>query len=546
LQEIKAHINIAWPVCLSFFMRKSTDVISVIAIGHLGSHYLSAAGIASVTANVTGNSMIWGLAGAISTICSQAAGLKDYETLSVTLQRSVMILLTCICIPVSVLWFMSAPIMQSLGQVEKLAHDASLYLQHMIPGLWALACSACIQNWLHAQAKTQAIMIITFITAVIHPFWCYLFIYHLNIGYLGAAISVSVTKCSELLMLILYIGFLSDTLKETKFNWQLNKAMHDWWSFLRLGLPNLMMMTEWWASEAIIFMAGSLAEPDYQVSAMSIYQNLISLCFMLPQGFHVSGNTRVGNALGENRPRAASLAAKVSPSLGIIISIFAAIVIGSLHRYIGQLFTDDQHVLTIVTRIIPILVFYVIADGSQTSMTGVLKGLGKQRVGGPVVLFSYYAIGLPISACCAFSWGLGLGIIGLCLGTMIGTWVHFLLFTLVIAQTNWSKEAELVQARQKFLGNEQRSIPVVVDDLDDDQIVEWWDEIDFLGSSSSSGSAEGKLAADRPRPAIQSIQDVGVVSYNFIARRFGWKEMLSEYEMVKNYTETILDDVVVI
>lgn len=541
IDEIKAHLAIAWPVCLSFFMRKSTDIISVIAIGHLGSHYLSAAGIASVTANVTGNSMIWGLAGAISTICSQAVGLKDYDTLAVTLQRAVLILLTCICLPVSILWIMSAPIMQSLGQQAQLAHDASLYLHYMLPGLWALACSACIQNWLYAQSKTRAIMFITFITAIIHPFWCYLFIYHLRIGYLGAAISVSVTKMSELCMLIIYVCFLSEVLKESRFTWQIRAAFYDWWSFLRLGLPNLMMMTEWWASEAIIFMSGSLPQPDYEVSAMSIYQNLISLCFMLPQGFHVSGNTRVGNALGENRPRAASLAAKISASLGLCISILASLVIASLHKYIGRLFTDDSHVLKIVSRIIPILVCYVIADGSQTSLTGVLKGLGKQKIGGPIVLISYYAFGLPLSAFFAFSWGLKLGIVGLCLGTMIGTWIHSLLYVVVISHTNWNKEAELVQIQQKFLGSD-RSIPVAMDDLDDDQIVEWWDEIDFLGKRDENNDSK---AVSR-RPTIQSLHDVGVVSYNYFARKFGWKEKLSEYEMVKNYTETILDDVVVI
>ena len=42
------------------------------------------------------------------------------------------------------------------------------------------------------------------------------------------------------------------------------------------------MMGEWWASEAIIFMSGALADPENTVSAMSIYQNTLSICFMIP------------------------------------------------------------------------------------------------------------------------------------------------------------------------------------------------------------------------------------------------------------------------
>ena len=76
--EVIAQIRLAAPVCCTFLMRKSVDIVSVMFVGRLGSHYLSAAGIAAVTSNVSGNSMIVGLAGALSTICSQViAHLTD-------------------------------------------------------------------------------------------------------------------------------------------------------------------------------------------------------------------------------------------------------------------------------------------------------------------------------------------------------------------------------------------------------------------------------------------------------------------------------------
>ena len=50
----------------------------------------------------------------------------------------------------------------------------------------------------------------------------------------------------------------------------------------------MLMMGEWWASEAIIFMAGSLVDPENTVSAMSIYQNTLSICFMMPSRWGLS------------------------------------------------------------------------------------------------------------------------------------------------------------------------------------------------------------------------------------------------------------------
>lgn len=115
--EVMAQISLAFPVCCTFLMRKSVDIVSVMFVGRLGSHYLSAAGIAAVTSNVSGNSMIVGLAGALSTICSQAYGSKDMITFSLAPQRAVLILAVVICIPISVLWWYSAPVMVALGQV---------------------------------------------------------------------------------------------------------------------------------------------------------------------------------------------------------------------------------------------------------------------------------------------------------------------------------------------------------------------------------------------------------------------------------------------
>eukprot|EP01032_Pedospumella_encystans_P035188 gene35188-39802_t len=59
--QVQDHLKIAGPVISAFVLRKVVMITSVVAVGHLGAHYLAAAGLASVTANVTGNSMVIGL-----------------------------------------------------------------------------------------------------------------------------------------------------------------------------------------------------------------------------------------------------------------------------------------------------------------------------------------------------------------------------------------------------------------------------------------------------------------------------------------------------
>ena len=58
--EIGEQLHLVWPVWLTLICRKSVDIMPIIFVGRLGASYLSAAGLATVTANVTGYSMLIG------------------------------------------------------------------------------------------------------------------------------------------------------------------------------------------------------------------------------------------------------------------------------------------------------------------------------------------------------------------------------------------------------------------------------------------------------------------------------------------------------
>lgn len=267
LAELRAHVLLALPVSLTFLLRKSVDISSLVFVGRFSSdsdHFLSAAGLASVTANVTGYSMLVGMAGALSTICSQANGAGDKLGLALALQRSLVILPLLVCLPVSVLWVFSHPILEALGQSSALALDAHSYLVALLPGLWAYSLSISLQNFLHSQEYVAAVSAITLVVALLHPVWCYVLMVRADMGFLGAARATSLSRATELLLLALYIH-LADILGKIQFKWS-RLALQGWGSFLALGVPNLLMMTEWWASEAVIFMAGALPTPESQVA----------------------------------------------------------------------------------------------------------------------------------------------------------------------------------------------------------------------------------------------------------------------------------------
>jgi hypothetical protein len=303
------------------------------------------------------------------------------------------------------------------------------------------------------------------------------------------------------------------------------------------------MMTEWWASEIIIFMSGSLPDGELMMSTMSIYQNIIAMCFMAPAAFNTSAATIVGNALGEGNAIKAKSSSFIAPALTLLSSLSISACILPLRHELGRVFTDDGNVIAMVSTLSPLIVAYIISDGCQTSLTGVIKGMGKQGIASPIVLVSYYGVGIPLSSYLAMDWGLGWGVFGLCTGTLIGTIVHMLSFMVfVYGCTDWEKEVQrvkLLQLTDAIIEIDENSSTIttinstpstkgVFGDYDEDD--SWWDEISFIRKPYSDTVA---VSRDGSSSWIGGM-------YSTIRNIFtGKKGATGEYELVKTYTDSL-------
>lgn len=82
------------------------------------------------------------------------------------------------------------------------------------------------------------------------------------------------------------------------------------------------------------------------------------------------------------------------------------------------IFTDDEVVAAIVTLTLPLVGVMTFFDGVGVAAHGLLRGIGKQSIGGPANLVAYYLVSLPLSL--YFGFELGLKIEGLWMGSTIG------------------------------------------------------------------------------------------------------------------------------
>jgi len=88
-------------------------------------------------------------------------------------------------------------------------------------------------------------------------------------------------------------------------------------------------------------------------------------------------------------------------------------------RYsLTALFTHDEDVTYIVMQVLPLFAVMQVFDATAATAHGLLRGIGRQYVGGYTNLLSFYLVALPISFTAGFA--LGWEMIGLWVGVTIG------------------------------------------------------------------------------------------------------------------------------
>jgi len=127
------------------------------------------------------------------------------------------------------------------------------------------------------------------------------------------------------------------------------------------------------------------------------------------------------------------------------------------HTFFPSFFSPDEDVVNEASWTIPLLAFYLFADGVQVALNGVVKGCGRQCITMPVVIVSYWFIGVPLAYYLAFVRHDGemycgeeslCGTASLVFGMTTGTWIHMLLLLfIVVCTTNWKILAQQAKER---------------------------------------------------------------------------------------------------
>jgi len=438
--ELRGMTSLAVPVIGTYLLEFLPGLVSIVLVGHIKSdkteEYIDATAMSVVFMNLCGLSIGVGLSSAMDTLCSQAFGADETHKMGVYLQTGALILAT-FSILIGVLFYYATDILLALGQpteISKMTGEAVWVLVWGVPFLFAYEL---LRKVLQAQNIAAPQFYVSIGANVVNAGVGYLLTYHTDYGWLGASIARSVCNFSFVILLLPYI--LHSGLVKTFWDGiHLKDAFEGIPQFLALGIPGAAQLCfEWWAFEVLALLCGLLPLAVVDIGANAIIMNLSALIYMLYLGVSISGNVRIGNALGASDPKRARVAAMAALGISAAFSTLCAAFLLTFRQSLPLLFTHDETIGDLACALIVVGAIFQLPDAVNGSIQGIFRGSGRQNIGAQLNFAAYYLLGIPFGCVLAFTFGLG--VVGLWIGMTVALAIIATVGTILVVRSDWSK-----------------------------------------------------------------------------------------------------------
>ncbi|TYG46288.1 hypothetical protein ES288_D11G245100v1 [Gossypium darwinii] len=428
--------QIVGPAIFSRLASYSMLVITQAFAGHLGDLELAAISIANNVIVGFDFGLLLGMASALETLCGQAFGAKKYYMLGVYMQRSWIVLFLC-CIFLLPLYLFASPALKLLGQPQDVAELSGIVSMWMIPLHFSFAFQFPLQRFLQSQLKNMVIAWVSLVALLVHIFISWVFVYRLQLGVVGTAVTLNFSWWILVLGLFAYTVCGGCPLTWTGFTIE---AFSGLWDFIKLSAASgVMLCLENWYYRILILMTGNLQNAEIAVDALSICMSINGWELMIPFAFFAG--IGVANELGAGNGKGAKFATIVSVVTSVIIGIFFWLLIMIFHDKFALIFSTSQPVLEAVSKLSLLLAFTILLNSVQPILSGVAVGSGWQSYVAYINLGCYYLIGVPLGF--LMGWVFHLGVMGIWAGMIFGgAAVQTAILAFITMRCDWEKEAE--------------------------------------------------------------------------------------------------------
>ncbi|KAH9855642.1 MATE efflux family protein [Lenzites betulinus] len=431
------------PVFLTHLFEYSLVIASVISIGHLSTTALAASTLGSMTASVSGYSIIQGFASTLDTMLPGAWTSSKPQLVGLWSQRMAVVMSGSL-IPIVLIWFSSESILLFLKQEPEVARLAAVYLRWSAIGLPAYAFNAVSRRYFQSQGLFAVPTRIILGVAPINALLNYILVWgpeSVRLGFIGAPIATAISFNLISIMSIVYGVFF---VPKTAWHPLSRRCFTSLGVLVQLGLSGVgQVASEWWSWELVGLAASQLGPTA--LATQSVLLVSASTTYQAPYALSVASSVRIGNLLGERNAKRAGVAARCSILMSLVLSAIWSTMFVVFRNHWAHLFNDDEAVVALVASILPLVALFQVFDGLSAITSGVLRAIGKQFTGALLNLSAYYVVGIPFGIWLAFWHGMRLH--GLWIGLTVSLVYSAAVGVAISLRTDWEREVEKVRIR---------------------------------------------------------------------------------------------------
>lgn len=429
-------IRLGWPSVLESFLLSMTGFVDTIMVSALGDNAIASVGL-TTQPKFLGLCIFTALSIATSSIVARRRGENDSLSANRVLRMCVLLTLLLSGI-ISLAFLFGADFIVNLAGSQPETHDdAVMYLKIIMSGVIFNGLTLVINAAQRGAGNTKIAMRTNVTSNVINVIFNYLLITG-NLGFpalgiKGAAIATVIGAAVGCAMSIYsvfrrggFIDFRSTKLwiaEKKSINAMLNVGSSAFVEqlFLRIG-----------------FFLFALAVANLGTTELVAHQigiNFMSISFSVADGLAVASVALVGKSLGEGRPDMAKIYSAACQRIGFLSAIVLSFIFIVFGRPMFSLFTDSEQVLTYGNYIMIILGFVIFLQIQQVVVIGSLRGAGDARFTAMVSLVCV-AILRPFLSW-LFGYPLGLGLVGIWLGTATDQMIRAIVSYIRFKKGHW-------------------------------------------------------------------------------------------------------------
>jgi len=401
--ELRALLALAIPVALSEIGWMTMTVVDVIMVGKLGPRAIGAVGLGNAiyyAPSLFGIGLLLGL----DTLVSRSWGARNFDDCHRSLAQAMYIALAFT--PLLMLFIVFArPLFTGRGVDPVVGVMTRSYAEILNWGTLPLLVYGGFRRYLQGVGRVQPVTFALISANLVNLAGNWVLIYGKlgmpAMGVRGSAISTVVARVYMAAVLVYFAWQHERRRGHPLFahwpgpDWARIRALLD------LGIPAAFQVV----LEVAAFGAATILAAHLGAVALATHEivlNCAAFTYMVPLGISAAGAVAVGHAIGAGNPAKARRAGWMAVGLGVGFMAIAAALFVAVPRPIIEIYSRDEQVLQLGTRILLIVAAFEIFDGAQIISIGVLRGLGETRIPMLLNFAGYWLFGLPLGAVLCF------------------------------------------------------------------------------------------------------------------------------------------------